>query len=73
MVVYDTGVLLVAILEANRMKRDFLSVGLQVAGFIAAALAPTLLFILFTRPTKYPNPAPPPPDDASVPVSKESP
>ena len=55
------------------MKRDFLSVGLQVAGFIAAALAPTLLFILFTRPTKYPNPAPPPPDDASVPVSEESP
>lgn len=40
-----------------------------VASLLFWLVAPTLAFLACTRPTKHPNPAPPPPDDASAPVS----
>jgi hypothetical protein len=42
---------------------------IHIAGFIAAALAPTVLFFIFTRPIKHPNPRPPT-FDGGIPVSK---
>lgn len=40
-----------------------------IASLIFWSVAPMTLFMACTRPTKHPNPAPPPPDDASAPVS----